>query len=142
MKILSLLILIFSSNLTNAIGWDELSKESAIDRKIDISVVYDGSGACHKIEALLPTKIMFEELGARELWSVHYRTIKEKVRGWQLNSKGTEILLPTEARPNNQNIVSICLSDPDFMFGYLSAIYGGPQGTAPMVVLLKLSDFK
>ncbi|MCO1335386.1 hypothetical protein MO867_13695 [Microbulbifer sp. OS29] len=141
MKILNSIFLILFSNLCFALGWDELSKEAANARDIDVSVVFDDIKKCHEIKAKLPTRLTFEELGERELWSVRYRSIKEKDQGWQLIVKGTEITLPANSKSKPETSVLICLDETDLKHGYLSALYGGPQGNPPMVVLLKLSDF-
>ncbi|MFA0813322.1 hypothetical protein [Microbulbifer epialgicus] len=142
MKKLISFLLIFLSNVCFAVGWEELSIESANERKINIVISYNEKRYCHRVEVSLPSKIIFENIGERELWSVHYRTITERDKGWQLFPKGAEIILPVKSLTKNGNNISMCLSELDLRFGYLSVNYGGLAGSPPMIVLIKISDFK
>lgn len=141
-RILSTLTILLFSNLCLAVGWEEISKETVKAFNIDIKIELDDRNHCYKVLAELPLELMFGELGKRELWSVRYQKIEKKEKGWQLMPEGTQIELPTTQEGNHKKVGALCLSAEDLDFAHLSAVYGGPPGTPPMVVLINLSEFR
>ncbi|GGZ96570.1 hypothetical protein GCM10008090_01010 [Arenicella chitinivorans] len=119
-----------------------MSSESAKEAGIDIQVQKDGGVDCQRISARIPTNLVFVELGERHFTSVSYRKIETKGKGWQLMPQGTEIQVATTRVNETTDIGTLCLSKEDFVSAYLSILYVGKQGTPPMVVLLKLSEYE
>ena len=96
---------------------------------------------CFDILASFSNKITFKELGQREIWGASYEKSNNNL-GWQLASKGTRIKVPLVESGDNHNLGSICLNQQDLETGYITVVYGGAQGTPPMVLVFKLNDYK
>lgn len=142
MKILITLLMIACVNISFAVGWEEITKENIVNREIVVDLKMNTNEGCNEVKVTLPKTTFFQYLGDRDFWTVSYKNIEEKTRGWQLTSKGTQIKLPSFTEGAHIKIEGICLSDDNLKTAYLSAHYLGPQGTVPMVILIKLGDFK
>jgi hypothetical protein len=141
-KFIAFFLLLLFSNMSFAVGWEELSKEDAQKRGIIVYSEFSQSMDCFKFIVTSPKTLHFGNLGNREFLTADYKSVHKKSRGWQLSSKGTQIKLPSELDGINIKISSLCLSESDSLSAYLSLNYAGPQGTPPMMILLDLSDYR
>lgn len=142
MTLYLLTVLTLFLSTSNAVGWVKLNKLKAIEFNFDINLEYDTQNQCHKVIVDLPLEIQFRDIGQRSLWKVNYKKIENKVIGWQLMSKGTEIELPILKGSSFSKIRHLCLSNEDLKTSYLSSYYVGAPGTPPMVMIISLIDFK
>lgn len=142
MKLGVLFLLLIFSKVSLAIGWEEISKDNAKKRRIFVSAENDQRMGCYNFKVLLPNVLNFNELGNLDFWSARYKVISERSKGWQLASKGTQIVLPSQPKGENVLIESVCISAKDLKNSYISAIYGGSQGRVPMLILLHLGAYK
>lgn len=135
------LLFIFAS-VSFAVGWEEISSEDLEKRGISVFSEFNQSMGCYEFKVSLPKKLLFTELGEREFWSARYKVVLNKSRGWQLMSKGTQVILPFASENQIVKIKALCISNTDLETAYLSAVYGGPQGAPPMLILLNLGAYK
>ncbi len=124
-----------------AIGWQELSENEIKDRGISVDWKFNADYECNDFKITLPSILFFEQLGDRNFVSASYKKVSNKIKGWQLNSKGTQIYLPYFNDNNNIHLKNICLGHQDLKNAYISLYYQGPEGTPPMIVLLNLSEY-
>lgn len=142
MRLGVLFLLLIFSNMSLAVGWEEVSKDGTKERGISVSAENDQGMGCHKFKVSLPSVLNFNELGSRDFWSARFKVVSEKAKGWQLTSKGTQIVLPSQLKGQHVIIEAVCISASDLENSYISAVYGGPQGSPPMVILLHLGAYK
>jgi hypothetical protein len=142
MKLGVIFQLLVFSNMSFAIGWEEVSKDRAEERGISVSEENDQDMGCQNFKVSFPRVLNFNELGNRDFWSARYKMVSEKSKGWQLTSKGTQIVLPSQPKGQNVLIEGVCITASALENSYISAVYGGPQGTIPMVILLHLGTYK
>lgn len=142
MRIFSILAISLLSNLCLAVGWEEVSKQTISTFNIKVKIEFDAQKNCYRVIAKLPVKLLFSEIGEREFWRVSYQKIEDKDKGWQLSPKGTQIELSTTKDGTHEKVGSLCLNSSDLNIAHLSAVYGGPSGTPPMVVIVNLSELR
>ncbi len=141
-RIITFSLLFIFTNACFAIGWEEVSKENIEIRGISVDIKFNQSMGCNEFKISMPEQLFFKDLGGREFWTARYKVVQEKSRGWQLTSEGTQVILPSNTQNQLVKIEALCLSNTDLKTAYLSAVYGGPQGTPPMVILLDLGEYK
>ena len=142
MKVFVFLLLSLFANLCFSVAWEEISKQDIAKRGISVDVRLNENSGCYKFKILLPEIVVFNELGERRFWSAKYKVVAEQRLGWQLTSKGTQIDLPSMVDNQSVKIDSLCISNNDLENAYLSVIYGGPEGTPPMVIVLALKEYR
>ena len=139
-SILSVLLFVFSS-LTYAIGSREITRDNIEEFGGEIEIKYTKFSECFDILASFSNRINFKELGQREIWRASFEKTNND-SGWQLASKGTRIKVPLIENGDNHKLGSVCLNQQDLESGYITVVYGGPQGTPPMVLVFKLNEYK
>ena len=133
-------MLIFSSSVY-AVGSREITRHNINEFDAKLEIKFSKFQECYKILATLPNEVTFKELGKREIWSASYEKINNQNIGWQIASKGTKIKVPLIEDEVYHTLGSVCLNKYDLDSGFLTVVYGGPQGTPPMVLVFKLVDF-
>ena len=142
MKLIILLPLLLLAGKCLAVGWEEVPKVVAVEKGISVELSSNVYNGCSDIKISMPQTMSFYSLGEREFWNASYKDILDKSKGWQLTSKGTKIKLLSSTQDNIVVLAGLCLSDEDLKSAYISAIYGGPQGAPPIVVLIELVKYK
>ena len=137
MKTFLALMALLASSVCFAVSWEEVSPDDANRIGLKLSVDSESSSGCHRVSAIVPNEVVFDELGKMELHKVQYIQLESKDQGWQLNPIGTRIKLPAE-----KGVVrDLCISTKNLPAAYISLLYTGPSGTPPMVLLLNLKQF-
>lgn len=140
-RLLTMLYLACFLNHCLAIGWQELSAEEIKNRGISVDRKFNTDYECSDFEIKLPTILFFDHLGNRTFVSASYKKVSNKIKGWQFNSKDTQIHLPHVKKNDYIHLKNICLSQQDFKHAYISLYYQGPEGTPSMIVLLNLFKY-
>lgn len=138
--ILPILMFVVSSS-TQAIGSRDVTRDNIKEFGANLEIKYVKFNECFDILASFSNRITFKELGQREIWGASYEKANSNL-GWQLASKGTRIEVPLVESGKNHKLGSVCLNQQDLESGYITVVYGGPQGTPPMVLVFKLNDYR
>lgn len=138
MRHILFIVTVLFANTSYAVGWEEVPIDKAGEKGMSVNYEFNQVMGCQQFNISLPKKLLFKELGEREFASVKYRVVRDKIKGWQLNPKGTQVALSFSAAKQVVAVDSLCLSRGDLPSAYLSVLYGGPRGSPPIVILLHL----
>lgn len=129
-------LFIFYTNLVFAVGWEEILPDNLEKKGVFVNSEFFEFSNCWSFEIKLPLNLFFDELGEREFWSARFVAISNGKVTFPL--RGTTIHLKSTMHSNHYLVKGVCVNNEDIDRAYISATYGGPQGTVPMVVYFRL----
>lgn len=141
MKLILPILLFVASSSTYAIGSREITRENIKEFGANLEIKYVKFNECFDVLASFSSRITFKELGQREIWGASYEKSNSNL-GWQLASKGTRIKLPLIEKEDHHDLGPVCLNQQDLESGYITVVFGGSQGSPPMVLVFKLNEYK